>query len=137
MIDARQAAPVQLVHLLRGPDCRSVVGHTGSRGAARIRPVAIGDASRIGRARREFCRPAPNRLLDLDPDDLIAAGWPPDVTSPGSFTWTFEGNRARIELTDLDGNLVVFCDATSAPTADAVRLTYDQGACGGEVDVIR
>jgi pimeloyl-ACP methyl ester carboxylesterase len=74
--------------------------------------------------------------VDLSTEELVAAGWPADVTPPGTYTWMFGQGRGRIELKDAAGIVVITCDATLAPSGDAVRFTYEGGACGQEVDTI-
>jgi hypothetical protein len=73
--------------------------------------------------------------VDLTSDELAAAGWPAGVTAPGSYTWTFLGGRARIDLRESAGNHY-FCDANLQPIHGGFRLTYDQAVCGGEIDDI-
>jgi hypothetical protein len=74
--------------------------------------------------------------VDLTATDLTEAGWSADVTPPGTYTWIFEGNRATLEL-DPEGGKDVSCEADMESAGESFRLTYDDGACGGEVDQIR
>ena len=71
----------------------------------------------------------------LTADDLVTAGWPDDVTAPGTYTWTFGSGRARIDLDEEAGNSF-YCEAAMEPLDGGFRLTYDGGICGGEVDDI-
>ena len=73
--------------------------------------------------------------VELTADDLIAAGWPADVTAPGTYTWTFASSRARIDLAEDTGNSF-YCEADMEPLDGGFRLRYDDGLCGGEVDDI-
>jgi lysophospholipase L1-like esterase len=75
--------------------------------------------------------------VELSEADLSAAGWSPDVTPPGTYSWIFGDGHARIELQDEAGVLMIACEATMVPVEDRVRLTYAGGACGGEVDDVR
>ncbi len=74
--------------------------------------------------------------VELSAADLVAAGWPADVTPPGTYTWTFADGRATIDL-DAKGGSDAHCEADMAAVDGHVRLTYDEGDCGGEVDDIR
>ena len=71
----------------------------------------------------------------LTAHDLVASGWPADVTAPGTYTWTFGSDRARIDLDEAAG-ASYFCEAEMAPSDSGFRLTYDDGLCGGEVEDI-
>ena len=73
--------------------------------------------------------------VHLTADELVAAGWPADVTGPGTYTWTFGSGRARLDVDDDSGNSVA-CEADIDQLASGFRLTYDDGLCGGEVDDI-
>jgi hypothetical protein len=73
--------------------------------------------------------------VQLSAADLVAAGWPADVTPPGTYSWTFADDRATVELDAEDGSQV-HCEADMAIVDGQVRLTYDAGECGGEVDDI-
>lgn len=73
--------------------------------------------------------------VELTADDLVAAGWPADVTAPGTYTWTFASSRARIDLDEDTGNSF-YCEADMEPLDGGFRLRYDDGLCGGEVDDI-
>lgn len=74
--------------------------------------------------------------VELSAADLVAAGWPADVTPAGTYRWTFAKGRATIEL-DASEGIDVHCEADMAPVDRHLRLTYDPGECGGEVDDIR
>ena len=66
---------------------------------------------------------------------LVAAGWPADVTAPGTYTWAFTDGTARLDLEEEDGD-IFFCEADMEALDQGFRLTYDDGICGGEVDDI-
>ena len=53
-----------------------------------------------------------------------------------TYTWTFGQGRARIDVAYAGGD-AVFCEADIEPSGDTVRFTYDQAACGDEVDTMR
>ena len=71
----------------------------------------------------------------LTAEELVDAGWPADVTPPGTYTWTFADDRATIELLADEGDDVQ-CEADMVALAGNFELAYEDGACGGEVDVI-
>ncbi|MEO5704430.1 MAG: alpha/beta fold hydrolase [Candidatus Limnocylindrales bacterium] len=76
--------------------------------------------------------------VELTVAELVAAGLPPDVTPPGTYTWTFEDGRATLEFLGDDGSKA-YCEADMVLLAGAnVRLDYDPagGDCGAEVDLI-
>jgi len=73
--------------------------------------------------------------VELSAEDLLAAGWPADVTAAGAYTWTFAGDRARINLHDEAGNSFD-CDADMESLNTGFRLTYDAGICRNQVDDI-
>lgn len=76
--------------------------------------------------------------VDLTSAELVAAGWPADVTPSGTYTWTFEDGRATIELHADDGS-GAYCEADMVlMDGSTFRLDYDPagGDCGAEVDQI-
>ncbi len=76
--------------------------------------------------------------VELTASELVAAGWPADVTPPGTYTWTFTDGRAAIELHADDGS-EIYCEADLTAVDDHVRFDYDPagGDCGATVDSIR
>ena len=48
--------------------------------------------------------------VELTAAELVAAGWPADITPPGTYTWTFNDSRARLDLEEEDGD-TFFCEA--------------------------
>ncbi len=79
--------------------------------------------------------PAGSWQVELSADELVAAGWPADVTAPGTYTWAFTDGTARLDLEEEDGD-IFFCEADMEALDEGFRLTYDDGICGGEVDDI-
>ena len=73
--------------------------------------------------------------VELTDQDLIAAGSPVEDAHGGTFTYTFAGSRARINVKSTDQG-VIECTANAEPTAQGVTLKYENGPCGGEVDTI-
>jgi hypothetical protein len=74
--------------------------------------------------------------VDLTLDELIAAGSPASITTPGTYRWTFDGTRARLTVADAQG-VYIQCDADASPTSGGFRLQYHiDGPCGTEVDTI-
>lgn len=76
--------------------------------------------------------------VDLTSAELVAAGWPADVTPPGTYTWTFEDGRATIQFDGDDGS-GAYCEADMVlMDGSTFRLDYDPagGDCGAEVDQI-
>ena len=73
--------------------------------------------------------------VDVTDQELIAAGSPVEDAHGGTYTWTFAGTRARInvEWTDLGP---IECTADAAPAPHGVALQYEDGPCGGGVDTI-
>ena len=73
--------------------------------------------------------------VDVTDQELIAAGSPVEDAHGGTYTWTFAGTRARInvESTDLGP---IECTADAAPAPHGVALQYEDGPCGGGVDTI-
>ena len=75
--------------------------------------------------------------VDLTAVELVAAGAPAEGAQGGTYIWTFEQGRARIEVKS-EGAETVACVADIEPAGDVVRITYEPaGLCGGEVDSIR
>ena len=58
------------------------------------------------------------------------------MTPPGTYTWTFDDGRATIDLDASVGD-DAHCEADMEAVDGHLRLTYDDGQCGGEVDNIR
>lgn len=81
--------------------------------------------------------PAGRWQVVLSADELIAAGAPRDGATAGTYTWTFDGDRARIDLQPDEGE-AIYCRGTMAPVGDRVRLAYEvAGACGNSIDELR
>ena len=70
------------------------------------------------------CRPKRPGGSSSSADELVDAGWPADVTAPGTYTWTFADGRARLDLEEEDGD-TFFCEAVSWRrwTMDFVSVT--------------
>ena len=114
--------------------------HTVSAGLTHHHP----SRPRRRRRRRRLRAPQPNLnqplaryrqmgpwQVELTADELVTAGWPDDVTAPGTYTWTFGDGRARIDLRGAGNSF--YCGAEISPwTAGLIK--YDGGNCGGEVD---
>jgi len=74
--------------------------------------------------------------VELTEADLTAAGASSGSTGAGTYTWTFDGARARLAVFFAGGDHAQ-CDAAAAPDARGVVLTYAATSdCGGEVDTI-
>jgi hypothetical protein len=87
--------------------------------------------------------PPPTSLLPdgvwevtLTAADLVAAGAPADAVAAGTYRWTFDGTRARLQVA-YDGGGSDECDADASTVPQGVRLRYHiDGPCGKEVDVL-
>jgi hypothetical protein len=73
--------------------------------------------------------------VELTTAELVAAGWPADITPAGIYKWSFEGDRAALELDADDGSLIS-CTADMTGAGGGFRLTYEQGGeCAGFDDI--
>ena len=75
--------------------------------------------------------------IHVTADDLIAAGWPADLSPWGTYTWTFAGDRATIELLADDGGSA-YCAAEMTAVDGQVNFDYDPagGDCGDLNEVL-
>jgi hypothetical protein len=74
--------------------------------------------------------------VDLTDAEFAAAGAEPGHFTPGRYTWSFAGNRARLAFPM--GDQAFHCSAQASKTEGGVRFDYlAKLGCGGWSDVIR
>jgi S-formylglutathione hydrolase FrmB len=114
--------------------CSAVAAGHGSPSPVPSVGPAGSDAASVGPA---SLPPAGQWRVTLSTEELVAAGAPPDGATAGTYTWTFDGARARIDLEPDEGE-GIYCRGTMASLGDRVKLSYElAGACGDSIDELR